>query len=316
MGRVPVVVESSTTREVTPRERLEYWTELVSSYHCRMSSEPPSRGDFHGRTVRQRTDTYQLVGWRSDAMTYHRTPGHVRADSDDDYRLIMPTSGQLTMLQNDQEGRLRPGTACLATMDRPFVLTQGDHTRAFVLTIPRREVDHRLDTAVPLARELDFASGLGRVVGDLVVGLFTERATLTRYQFNAVSNRMVELLCMLVVGDDRPAVPGHLADVEAAVRRFVRERADDPHLNGAVVAQSLGWSLRQVQLALQQAGTTPRALIREERLQLAYQRLQSPAYRHWSVTDVALQFGFSSVSAFSSAFRRRFDLSPRDARQG
>jgi transcriptional regulator GlxA family with amidase domain len=36
--------------------------------------------------------------------------------------------------------------------------------------------------------------------------------------------------------------------------------------------------------------------------------------RAWTVTDLAHQLGFSSVSAFSSAFRERFGHCPRDFR--
>ncbi|WP_332459819.1 helix-turn-helix transcriptional regulator [Nocardiopsis gilva] len=127
---------------------------------------------------------------------------------------------------------------------------------------------------------------------------------------------MVELLCMLAMGDDRPDAPRQLADVEDAVRRHIREHAADPGLNCAAMARSLGWSLRQVQVALQQAGTTPSELIREERLRLVRDRLRSPAYRHMSITELAYATGFSSASALSTAFKRRFGITPREARNG
>ncbi|WP_269769188.1 helix-turn-helix domain-containing protein [Nocardiopsis gilva] len=82
------------------------------------------------------------------------------------------------------------------------------------------------------------------------------------------------------------------------------------------MARSLGWSLRQVQVALQQAGTTPSELIREERLRLVRDRLRSPAYRHMSITELAYATGFSSASALSTAFKRRFGITPREARNG
>jgi AraC-like DNA-binding protein len=98
------------------------------------------------------------------------------------------------------------------------------------------------------------------------------------------------------------------------VRRFVRANAADPELTGAAVARRLGWSLRQVQLALQHAGTTPRELIREERLRLVRDRLRSPRHRHLTITELAHASGFSSASALSTAFRRRYGTSPRELR--
>lgn len=308
------LVDSAATVDVPPRARTEFWADLVNSYHSRMGYRFQRHEDFHGKAARFRTDSYQLIRWQSDAVTYHRTTKDVRCDEDVDYRLLVPEGGTILLKQHDQEAQLRPGMGGLMTLDQPFAFCQKPATQAFVMTIPRREVDHRLNRSAPLATKLNLTTGLGRVVRDLAVGLYQERTSLTWHQFDAISDRLVELLCMLLLGDDRPTAAGNLSDIEAAIRRYVREHAADPELNGHMVARALGWSLRQVQLALQQAGTSPRELIKEERLKLARERLQSPSYRSWTVTDLAHQLGFSSVSAFSTAFRERFGHCPRDIR--
>lgn len=69
-----------------------------------------------------------------------------------------------------------------------------------------------------------------------------------------------------------------------------------------------------MQLALQHAGTTPRELIREERLRLVRDRLRAPGYRHMTITELAYVSGFSSSSALSAAFRQRFGVCPREMR--
>lgn len=315
MDHRAVFVESATTRTVTPDERADYWAELINSYHRRFGYAFQRGCDFHGRTTRHRTDNYQLVGWESDAVTYYRTARHVHHDSDDDYRLLLPISGEMVIFQHDEHACIAPGVAGLVTIDQPLAFSQGDGAQGLLMTIPRRQIDHRLGGQAPPARPLDFTAGLGRVVGDLATGLFAEGATLTSPQFDAVAERLVELLCMHIVGD-YPTAPNHLDDVESAIRRYVRTHVEDPSLTGTTIAHALGWSLRQIQLALQHAGTTPRELIKEERLRLAYLRLRNPAYRHWSIADIALGLGFGSASAFSTAFRQRFDASPRDIRQG
>jgi AraC-like DNA-binding protein len=82
------------------------------------------------------------------------------------------------------------------------------------------------------------------------------------------------------------------------------------------MARALGWSLRQIQLALQHAGTTPRDLIREERLRLVRERLRCGDCERLTITDLAYASGFSSASALSTAFRQRFGVSPREMRNG
>ncbi|MBF6329703.1 helix-turn-helix domain-containing protein [Nocardia transvalensis] len=307
-------VESHSTHDVALRERTDYWAELVQSHMRTRVGYAFPRRDFHGRTVRRRTANHQMIGWRADAVTYYRTPGHVRAASDDDYRLMLPTTGHITIWQDGQDVPMSPGSGCLVTVDQPVAYTQVDGTAGFTMTIPRREIDHRLGGAAPPARLLDFTTGLGRIVVDLATGLVAEIDTLTRAQFDAVSDRLVDLLCMHIVGD-HPTERHHLADVESAVRQYIRAHAHEPELTGASVARALGWSLRQIQVALQRADTTPRELIKEERLRLAYARLQNPAYRRWSIGDIAHGLGFGSASAFSTAFRGRFGASPREIRR-
>lgn len=308
-------VEALTTEELTPRERADFWTEQIGSYQSRMGFRYAQSENFRGETVRQRTDTYQLVKYRSDEIEYTRTPRQVRQDPDEDYRLLLPMSGEIVLRQDGEEARLTAGTAALVTFASPFQCLQSDAIDAFIFTIPAREVDGRLNTRSPVASGLDLTTGLGRIVGSMLTGLHEEREHLTDPEFNAVSDRVVELVCMLTVGDDRPDAPGQLGEVEAMVRRYVRDHVADPNLTGTAVARALGWSLRQIQLALQNAGTTPRELIREERLRLVRDRLLCAECEHMTITDLAYSAGFSSASALSTAFRRRYGVSPRETRQ-
>ena len=308
------LIESLTTESVQPHERTDYWAAVLQSHQRRLFGYAFPHRDFHGRTALRRTGNYQIVGWQCDAVAYYRTPGQVRVDSDDDYRLLLPVTGHMTIWQDGRHAPLPPGIGCLVTVDQPFGYAQADDTEGLVMTIRRREIDHRLDRAAPPAQLWDFTTGLGRVVADMATALFAQRDSLGRRQFDAVCGRLVDLLCMHILGD-HPTESSHLEDVESTIRHYVRTHAHDPELTGTTVAHALGWSLRRIQVALQQAGTTPRELIKEERLRLAYIRLQDPTYRDRNITTLAVELGFSSASAFSTAFRHRFGTNPRDIRR-
>ncbi|WP_406229961.1 AraC family transcriptional regulator [Nocardia sp. NBC_01009] len=309
------IADSDTTSVVDPHERADYWAHLINMYHCRLGYRFPSRTDFQGHTRLRRTDAYQLVGWESDAVTYLRNPKLIRADPDDDYRLIVPFAGRLAFGSDGGHGILTPGTMCLVAIDQPFAMSMSDGTRGLIITIPRQEIQHRLNHLAPPTRPLDLTTGLGRVTAGMVSGLYTECAALTDRQFDTVSERLVDLLCMQILGDPASSST-QLADVEATARRYIHNHAGDPDLTGTRVAGALGWSLRQIQLAFSAAGTTPSEVIREERLQLARDRLRSPAYQRCSITDIASDLGFGSASSFNKAFRRRFDTTPSQLREG
>ncbi|WP_081879787.1 AraC family transcriptional regulator [Nocardia sp. NRRL WC-3656] len=314
MNRI-TIDEAATTDSVLPRERREYWADLMDSYHGPLGYKFPSEGDFQGSAILQRTATYQLVGWRSAAVTYFRDSGLLRRRCDDDYRLLMPEVGRFDLQQNGQFGQVRPGVGCLVTLDRPLEMSMTDGTGGLVMTIPRSEVTHRLSKFSMPSQPFDLTSGLGRVVSDMAAGLQSGRSTLTSGQFDAVSERLVDLLCMLILGD-QPQAPGHLVEVENAARQFIRSHANHPDMSVSYVARGIGWSVRQIQLAFKHAGTTPRDVIREERLQMARSRLLDPRYRHVSISTIAVDLGFSSLSAFSKVFRSRFNATPSDVRNG
>ncbi|MFG3252647.1 helix-turn-helix domain-containing protein [Streptomyces sp. NPDC048172] len=309
-------VETLRTGDVAPPERARYWHERTGGYQSRMAYAYPHTEDFRGRTVCQRTSTYQIVRYWSDRIEYARTARQIRADPDEDYRFLVPLGGSMLLRQDGQETSLAPGSGALITFSAPFECRQAANTGALLLTVPAREIDGPLSRRSPLATVPDLTTGLGRVISSMLGTLYSERDNLTAGHFDAVTDRIVEMLCMLATGDDRPDASGHLAGVEKHVRRYVREHAADPGLTGGTVARRLGWSLRQVQLALQRAGTTPRELIREERLRLVRDRLRSAGCDHLTIADLAHASGFSSASALSTAFRQRYGVSPREMRHG
>ena len=304
--------ESATTSAIAPHERTDYWTSLIGSYQCSLGFHFPEPASFRGRTSLRRTDSYQLVGWESDAVTYARTPKLIRADPDSDYRLLVPISGALSFRHDDEYGQLAPGSACLVSTDESFAMTMGNGSRGLIITISHEEIRHRLHRGVP-PRPLDLTGGIGGVAGAVVNTLYSERAALTDFQFDTVAQQLVDLLCMQILGEP-PRAPGHLGQVAETARRYIRAHAADPELTGVRVATALGWSLRQLQLAFNAAGTTPSAVIREQRLLLARDRLRNPAYRNRSIADIASDLGFGSASSFTKAFRRRFDAAPGELR--
>lgn len=240
---------------------------------------------------------------------------HVHRAPEEDYRLLVPLSGELTVRRSGRRTRLVPGTGALVTPAEPLEAARAAGTRGLVLTIPAPQVDGPLRRSAPRADRLDLRTGLGRLVADLLTGLVRERRSLTGAEFDAACDRLVELLCMVAERDGHGDASARLAEVAALVRRYVRAHAADPELTGAVIAQDLGWSLRQVQLALQHSGTTPRELIREERLRLARRLLQDPSHAHLPITDLAYAAGFSSPSALSTAFRHRYGTTPSELRR-
>ncbi|SFB49813.1 AraC-type DNA-binding protein [Amycolatopsis marina] len=305
--------ETASTAGMPPGDAREFWRSVATNYQCQMDCEFPENEAVTGTLTRMRTDRNQVLAWHSPPVRYGRKPKHVRKDGIDSYVLLAPTAGTAIIDADDGELVLRPGYASLVSTARPFTVTHSPHAQLRAVTIQRREIQRRMNRHARLSAPLDFSTGLGGVVHNLLDSIVRELDQLTSHQFDAVVDRLTELLC-IQLGDCVINAGDHYSEIEAAIRRYVRDHAQDPGLNGEMIASALGWSVRQIQLALQRAGTTARELVREERLSLAHDCLANPAYRNISITELAHRCGFVSAGTFSTAFRQRFGMTPRELR--
>lgn len=83
--------------------------------------------------------------------------------------------------------------------------------------------------------------------------------------------------------------------------------------SATALARQLGMGERTLRARLEQEGSCFRQLMEQARMQSAERMLRGSDS---SLTDIAAALGFSEVSAFSRAFRRRAGISPRAYRVG
>ncbi|MFJ9543966.1 AraC family transcriptional regulator [Streptomyces sp. NPDC101225] len=289
------------------------WSALTSSIHCAMGLTFADPEGFRGRLERQATSAYQMVQWWSGEVEFDRSARHIARDGRGTVELFVPVSGR-AIVDGNSHHALEPGGMALYPIDHPLKLWHGPDFSATTFVIPTQRAESR---GADLSKVLlhDGSQGIGRIVRDMVDGLRAEQATLTAISFDVVCDRIVDLLCLLGTSASEPGLDStYRGSVEASIRQYIRNNADDEQLSSQTLASALGWSLRYVQAILQAAGTTPTALIREERLALARRRLESLQYRSWPIERIAHSCGFRSASAFTSAFRSEFGMTPREVR--
>ena len=105
----------------------------------------------------------------------------------------------------------------------------------------------------------------------------------------------------------------------AAILQIIESRSADPGLSALSVAAELGVSPRYVHALLEETGRTFTHHVLECRLQKAATLLVDPQWRERKIAEVASEVGFSDLSYFSRAFRRRFGVTAsgfRDAARG
>lgn len=91
---------------------------------------------------------------------------------------------------------------------------------------------------------------------------------------------------------------------------FVDAHLADPHLDVGFVASACGMSTRYVHALMSASGCTFSSYVRERRLERARLALEQDVAARGPITAIALECGFTDMSWFASAFRRRFGMTP------
>lgn len=75
-----------------------------------------------------------------------------------------------------------------------------------------------------------------------------------------------------------------------------------------------GISPQYVRALFRAEGTTFTDFLRNERLKHAYRRLTDPRFAASNISAIALESGFNDLSYFNRSFRRRYGMTPSEAR--
>ncbi|MGK8524095.1 AraC family transcriptional regulator [Nocardia asteroides] len=268
---------------------------------------------YSGLTV-QESAAYRLLRWEQRGIsTSYRTRTNIRhGPCDDFYWVVVPEQGVYSVRYREEEARARPGQAAVTILD-DLCQIHIPLLSAYAFQVPRSELDHRAGPFAERGTTIDLNSGLGRITREMMRSTHAEQENLSDREFNAVCDRIAELLSMLSLGDDRPQREHH-ARIAAQIRQYVRANVGRGDVRLPAVAHALGWSPRQLRSVLQQLGTTYRDLRRDEALRAARELLEDPAREEVSIGELATRAGFTPAW-FSAAFKARFGETPRDFRR-
>ncbi|WP_312010980.1 helix-turn-helix transcriptional regulator [Bradyrhizobium sp. AUGA SZCCT0042] len=135
---------------------------------------------------------------------------------------------------------------------------------------------------------------------------------------SAVSQHLLDLVVlMLGTGRDETELAqdrGLAAARLEAIKADILSRLGDGRLTLADLAQRHRASPRAIQMLFERAGTTFSEFVLEQRLMRAARLLRDPLRRASKISDIAYLSGFNDVSYFHRSFRRRFGMTPLDAK--
>jgi AraC-like DNA-binding protein len=255
-----------------------------------------------------------------------RQDGGPRArDAGDDLFLGVNLAGASVATQGGREVTLRDGDAVLLSVAAgPFTLIRPTHVRFLGVRVPRRAV-------APLIVERDSAAMrviphgteavmlLARYVGAMLDATVPTSTEVCR----AVASHLHDLVALGAGATLDGAAVARARGVRAARLQAIKADITSNFLDGtltvAAVAARHGVTPRYVHKLFGDAGVTYTQFVLQHRLGWALRMLRDPRCSGRRISDIAYDAGFSDLSYFNRAFRRRYEATPseiRNARPG
>jgi AraC-like DNA-binding protein len=147
-------------------------------------------------------------------------------------------------------------------------------------------------------------------------GVLNDQRSLATAELRRTVTAHMHHLAVLLLGGKAEA---HLVDgVRAARLKALKDdilsRIAQSSLSVGEIARSQQISERYIRQLFGSEGTTFTDFVREARLARAYRALTDSSQRHRPIHVIAYENGFGDLSYFNRVFRRRYGMSPSDAR--
>jgi AraC-like DNA-binding protein len=304
-----------TTAGIAPRERLAFWRDAVLKRMVPLKALDPER-PFKARLRRVVGLGAELVEHSSDAILAERTEQRCAADDIDDIGVDLMMDCQSARLDHGGERRIRAGDVSVLDYAQPSQVMRSRH-RAIGLILSRRQVCEALGADLPplSGRSLP-TDGIGAVLRSHLQATLVEAPRMTPAERLVAIAAGVEMTLAALQAEHRGvADPEQFAGgfYLAACRKIERDCAD-PQLTPEIVALSLGSSRASLYRMFFRHGQSVSAMIWMKRLDRAWQMLTGPSHGDLLVSEIAFRSGFLDQPTFNRMFKRRYGITPREAR--
>jgi AraC-like DNA-binding protein len=241
-----------------------------------------------------------------------------RSHDVDSIKLILQLEGQSIFEQDGKAFAFGPKSWIVYDPTRPYQLNNQSRISQLLLQVPRHNF-----SAAALERLsaphvfCDDPVGVPRVIAAFVQSTMEEIAIFGELAGSRVGDTLARLATTMISSDEDEtnSDPCTLRILRARVKAYIENNLARNNLDIEEIAQRMGCSRRYVFRAFQAADTTPSQYIWDLRLERTKERLTTGSFRGGSISEIAFSCGFSSTAHFSRAFRKRYGMSPSDARR-
>jgi len=304
-----------STDGVPAAQRLAYWREGVMRRMVPMAVEG-AVNPFRGRMRRIVGDGLELIEFASTDVIAVRSPERCRIDGCDDVTVDLMRRSSNTWMDHGGTDRVKVGDLYLVDYAKPSEVRRGAHCTVGLTMSRRLARDVLGDDIAPRAGMKFQASGLARVLCHHLQATFDEAGRMAVAERAAAAKAAKDMaLALLQATHDGMADPDRFAHgFHRAALGLIDRECGDPNLTPERIAFALGCSRASLYRAFAKHGESVSAAIWQARLERARRMLSAPEGIGLLVSEIAALSGFRETPNFTRMFKRRYGMTPSDAR--
>ena len=304
-----------STKHVHQKERLGYWTDLVSNSFIRCQVKALDDRPFNGFIHTDQLAFVQFSEVSSNRSHVKRTKQDISKITKGYVKILFQMTGESVLMQDGRTAHLRPGQWTIGDCTRPYdLILTTDNYKQFVVQIPQHLLVSRLSGFETMAaRAFCSRTGLGKVTFDLIRSTKSEMGLLNPQATPRLAETLVDLLIANLREIFKPNESGSRNSTITLleIKSFIHEQLSNPQLSVDLIANKLNLSKSYLHFLFKEEESTVSRYIWDMRLEKSRNALADIRQVDRSITDIAFAWGFNSITHFSSAFKTRYGLSPR-----
>jgi AraC-like DNA-binding protein len=256
------------------------------------------------------------VSWCKITASGHSIEGTEPSGTLDRIHVIFQLKGQNYRKQGDREVVTSAGEWTISDLGKPYLSSCSEDIELLVLGMPLDSISTKFCNISPfILRRLSGTSGVGKLAYEFGQDVFDQIGTL-QARFNREVIEMLAHLIRLTLREiaDEETPGSHKSMLCDRIKAYIARNLRDSELDIDRIAEEHNCTKRYLHKAFEGEEKSISEYIWELRLDSCRAELLNPAPSGKSITEIALSWGFDSSAHFSTAFRRRFGISPRDLR--
>jgi AraC-like DNA-binding protein len=307
---------SVSNADIPLRERLDFWRAVFGS-------EFELVDDGRNRTAPARAQGYvfgtaALVQLSGPGYRSIRNRRHISRLSSERINIVRRRAkGMVAVMKDGREFICRPGEIFFQRDTNPFLqaFEDGGLQEAEILGLSWADVRSHMQMRDTNHIQSNRLAGYGgALIGAWMDSLIHAVKTLPELDVRQLAEPSTQLVAAVLDGnlnDQGYRAAAINAARLALAKAYIEWQINNPHLNPNLIAGYCRCSVRTLTKIFEPLGGVMN-FVRDRRLMRIYAHLTHPGTQRRKLGELARDYGFATHAHFSDAFRRKFDMSPRE----